>query len=201
MPTIKITNESTGVSDDDLKLWIGAIQQQVQDDVAPFWEEARDINLEFVPRGQPVAQNEWQVVLRDDNDSPPNLGNHKPRYGSSGPVAQVFVRTTIADGEHVSRVMSHEIIEMIIDPDDTRTQQINGVTYLVEGCDPVHLDRYGYQKSGVLVSNFVTPDYYRYTTGSRFDFRKLLTAPCPAVLDYCVACKIDQNGQMELVPA
>ena len=37
---------------------------------------------------------------------------------------------------------------------------VDGTVYAVEAADPVNLDSCGYQKLGVLVSNFVTPRYY-----------------------------------------
>jgi hypothetical protein len=203
MPIIKIINESTDVADADLQSWVNAIQQQLRHDVGSyFWPEAANVTLQLVPRGQEAPQDTWQVVLRDYTDQPPALGYHQAPPTSPLPRAMVFTRTTRDNHQTVSRVMSHEIIEMVVDPTDTlKKTLIDGVTYLVEACDPVHADEYGYEyeKSGVLVSDFVTQDYYRYTTGNRFDFRALLQGPCPAVLPGCVVYAIDANNHLRAV--
>jgi hypothetical protein len=199
---IKIINESTDVADADLQSWVNAIQQQIREHVAPLWLGNRNVTLQLVPRGQEVPQDTdtGQVVLRDDTDQPPNLGYHSPSTSSSGPIAMVFTRTTRNDFQTVSGAMSHEIIEMLVDPTDTlKKQEIDGVTYLIEACDPVHSDQYGYDILGVRVSNFVTQDYYRYTTGNKFDYLGLLKGPCPAVLPGCVVYAIDANNQPRAV--
>lgn len=201
MTTIFVTNKSTDVGDAELQSWINAIQRQLREDVAPFWVADADVTLQFVPSGQEVPSDGWKAVLLDYNSKDGNLGYHTPLWQSSPPIAYVFTQTTRQSRQTVSRVLSHEIIEMIVDPRDERMQQIDGVTYLVEACDPVHLDEWGYSKNGVLVSNFVTPDYYRITGGSRFDFRNLLTGPCPSVLRGCQVCRSDGNGHLELVGA
>jgi hypothetical protein len=201
MATIFVTNKSTDVSDAELQLWINAIQQQLREDVAPFWGVGADVTLQFVPNGQEVPADGWRAVLLDYNIRDSNLGYHTAQWQSSPPIAYVFTQTTRQSRQTVSRVLSHEIIEMVVDPTDERMQQIDGFTYLVEACDPVHPDEWGYQKTGVLVSNFVTPAYYRITGGSRFDFCNRLQRSCPSVLRGGQACRRDGNGLLELVAA
>ena len=198
MPIIAVINESPE-TDSDLAFCVNAIQQQLLQDVAPFWREASDANLVFVPRGHQPPQSAWQVVLLDNADRADALGYHE-LTAFSLPLAKVFTATTRNDSQTISRVLSHEIIEMVVNPYIARRQVIGPDIYLVETGDPVHLDRLGYEKLGVLVSNFVTPDYYRYTTGTRYDMRALLPGPCPALVSGGVLCKVT-NGQMELVQA
>jgi hypothetical protein len=199
MPVIAVINESTDTADSDIAVWVNAIQQQLLQDVAPFWREASDANLVFVPQGHTAPLDAWQVILLDNADRADALGYHE-LTAFSLPLAKVFTATTRNDSQTVSRVLSHEIIEMVVNPYIARRQVIGPDTYLVETGDPIHLDRLGYERLGVLVSIFVTPDYYRYTTGTRYDMRALLPGPCPALVSGGVLCKVT-NGQMELVQA
>jgi hypothetical protein len=200
MPIIAVINESNDVSDADLAVWVNAIQHQMLEDVAPFWKEAADANLLAVPRGQQPPRQSWQVVIAENTDKLNDLGYHQ-LTSFSLPLAKVFTQTTRGFGQTVSRVLSHEILEMVVDPFIARKQTIEGTTYLAEVGDPVHLDKMGYDKSGVLLSNFVTPDYYRYTSGNRFDFRDLLKQPCPALLSGGALCIVVGNTlQLQVAP-
>jgi hypothetical protein len=196
MPVIAVVNETDDVDDADLTVWVNAIQHQLLEDLAPFWKEAAAANLVVVPQGQEPPQATWQVAILEDADKADALGYHQ-LTSFSLPLGKVFTRTTRQDGQTVSRVLSHEILEMVVDPFITRTQVIGPDTYLVEVGDPVHLDQLGYDKMGVLVSNFVTPDYYRYTSGNRYDMRALLLDPCPALLSGG-ALSVLVDGQLQL---
>ncbi len=81
---------------------------------------------------------------------------------------------------------SHALLEMLADPSGTRFKEgpaiepgaaPRRVRYLVEICDPC--ERHDYTIDGVLVSDFVTPDYYRSeaTAGTAFDFLRRLGRP------------------------
>lgn len=197
MPTIAIINQSNDVSDGDLAVWANAIQHQLVEDVAPFWQEAADAILVAVPRGGEPPRATWQVIVTENTDRADDLGYHD-LTNFSLPLGKVFSETTRNDRQTVSRVLSHEILEMVADPWISRKQMIESTTYLVEVCDPVHLDKMGYTKSGVLVSNFVTPDYYRFTEGNRFDFRELIRQPCPALLSGGALCVVVGENELQL---
>src|SRR3954447_13807569 len=105
MPVIAVINHSTE-TDPDIALWTNAIQQQLLQDVAPFWPEAADANLLSVPQGHQPPQNAWQVVLTDNSDRAKALGYHE-LTNFSLPLAKVFSATTRNAGQTVSRVLSH----------------------------------------------------------------------------------------------
>src|SRR5437764_261398 len=115
MPVIAVINESDEVADADLAVWVNAIQRQLLEDVAPFWKEAADANLMVVPKGQQPPQATWQVAILADSDMAGDLGYHQ-LTSFSLPLGKVFTRTTRADQQTVSRVLSHEILEMVVDP-------------------------------------------------------------------------------------
>lgn len=200
MPVIAVVNETEDVDNTELAVWVNAIQHQLLEDMAPFWKEAAAANLVVVPKGLQPPHDAWQVVILDDADMANALGYHH-LTSFSLPLGKVFTRITRQNGQTISRVLSHEILEMVVDPFIARKQVIGPDTFLIEVGDPVHLDHQGYLKLGVLVSNFVTPDYYRLTFGNRYDMRDLLRDPCPALLrGGALSVLVDGKLQLRLAP-
>jgi hypothetical protein len=90
---------------------------------------------------------------------------------------------------------SHEIVEMLIDPFGNRLQvstaiRINdagddvidangGFEYLVEACDPCEAPNFAYPINGIMVSDFLTQNFYdrAITPGTRYSFTGALTRP------------------------
>jgi hypothetical protein len=171
MIQIVISNQSTLVSPEDLANWLPDLQTQIHRDFFPAW--GIDATLTMSAAREAGA---YRVILKDDADDPSALGFH---LVNGVPEARIFCRPTIADGDTVSGVLSHELLEMLADPDCTRMEG----QFIIECADPV--EQTGYMIGNTYVSNFVLPVYFRYNaTGqtSGFDFRGLLTAGCPAML-------------------
>jgi len=61
-----------------------------------------------------------------------------------------------------SRDFSHEILEMLVDPDTDRSVYHDGDGQIVEVADPVEWD--GYRLDGVFVSDFVLPAWFAGAT-------------------------------------
>jgi len=61
-----------------------------------------------------------------------------------------------------SRDFSHEILEMLVDPETNRSVYHDGVGRIVEVADPVEWD--GYRLDGVFVSDFVLPAWFAGAT-------------------------------------
>jgi len=61
-----------------------------------------------------------------------------------------------------SRDLSHEVLEMLVDPTTNRDVYYNGVGRVVEVADPVEWD--GYRLDGVFVSDFVLPSWFAGAT-------------------------------------
>jgi hypothetical protein len=184
MPTIAIINQSD-VADADLALWVNAVQHQLVEDVAQFWSLAGETILVMISQGFQAPAGSWQIIVAPNTDITNDLGYHEnTAFGT--PLGKVFTQTTLGFAQTISRVLSHEIIEMIADPQVQTKVTIAGTTYLAEACDPVHYDALGYPKQGVLVSDFVTPTYYGLplpdgTTDPRVAFNTALSGPCPAL--------------------
>jgi len=181
MIQIAVINASTVVSDSDVKKMSDAIQVQIDRDWAPAWGIPAKLTL--VPRGQkPPASMWWQAIL-DNADQAGALGYHD--LTSAGlPIGKVFAKTTLDAGDLVSVTLSHEVLEMLGDPDINLIVQKGPRAYAYEVCDAVEDDSLGYDINGVRVSDFVYPQYFetfwkRHAT--KFDHLGHLNGPVPAL--------------------
>lgn len=175
MITIAILNESTVLADDQVASIASALQTQVSRDFAPAW--GIDAQLTFVPKGQPSPAGVWPLAVLDDSDQAGALGYHEVQ--SDLPYGLAFARSDIEDGLQPSVTISHELLEMLVDPwifsvvlleKAGGTVFGNGAVMLAEEvCDAVEADNYGYAIDGVLVSDFVTPAWFG-SPGTKFDF-------------------------------
>ena len=143
----------------DLAKVVAALQKQVERDFAPIWGiEAR---LSLVPEGEALPEDAWWLSLHDNTDRAGELGYHD--LTSAGlPLGKAFLATAEADDMPWSVVLSHELLEMLIDPYINLSAFVrdsqSGLLYGYEVCDPVRSDSYRIGK--VDVSNFVYPDWF-----------------------------------------
>jgi hypothetical protein len=153
-PTIACFNQATtplGVDLDDL---IAAMQVYVNDFIAPIWGTPATL-----VRSDDFLKGAWAVVFLDDSDQAGTLAFHD-LTDEGLPLAKVFVRTTLANGDLVSVSASHELVEMLVDP------AINMMTtgpdparvYAYESADPV--EALSFPVNGVPMSDFVYPSYF-----------------------------------------
>lgn len=179
MSTLAILNRSTVLTDQDVKSAVPSFQQQVSHDFAPLW--GRDAQLEFVPKGHTPPPGSWWVVILDDSDQAGALGYHDLTKEGL-PLSKVFAATDRQYHLNWTVTASHEILEMLGDPliNLTALQQSsdhNGRLYAYEACDAVEADELGYEVNGVVVSDFVTPDWFIPLKNQQYDFKKHLKAP------------------------
>jgi hypothetical protein len=176
MITIAIINQSTVLTDAQVAPMVAALQTQVSRDFAPIW--GIDAQLQFVGQGQQPAVGAWQLVVLDDSDQAGALGYHEVQ--GDLPYGLAFAKSDIEDGLQPSVTVSHELLEMLLDPWIFSVVLLDhgggtvfgngGVMLAEEVCDAVEADNYGYQIDGVLVSDFVTPAWFG-SPGTQFDFR------------------------------
>jgi hypothetical protein len=134
-----------------------AVQRQIVRDFSPAWGVSATVEpfarLDQVPTGY------WPIVLRDDAPSPGALGMHLDNRGQPLSVVQVVNIWSVS--------ASHEAVEMLADPYGNRfipggsLRPGQGVEYLVEVADPVQSVANAYSVNGILVSDFVTPEYFQ----------------------------------------
>lgn len=111
----------------------------------------------------------WNLILLDTSDQEGALGYHEDEQGTTIPFSEVFVKTARADGVDPAEVASHEMLEMLVDPDiaHVRTVKHNGQLYIVEVGDPVQgcgydIGRPEGRTCGVTVADFALPAWFGY---------------------------------------
>ncbi|MEV6773972.1 hypothetical protein AB0N05_35595 [Nocardia sp. NPDC051030] len=175
-------NRSTVLTDDEIRPVVAALQTQVHRDWAPAW--GTDADLTFVPTAGQPEPGAWQLILLDDSDQASALGYHD--LSSEGlPLGKIFARTDHAAGLQWSVTASHEMVEMLADPDINLTAFVQssatkGTLYAYESADACEADQYGYAIDGVQVSDFVFPAWFesfRKSGSTQFDFGRHITAP------------------------
>ena len=153
-----------------------AVQRQITRDFAPIWRVNATVDAFVSLRDVPPGY--WPVVVRDDLPGADVIGIHLDDRGQ--PFALVEYSRTW------SLTVSHEILEMIVDPWGNRLtpggSPLAGqgmVELLVEVCDPSGDVEHSYTVNGYLVSDFVTPSYYEplAVPGERYSFTGAITRP------------------------
>jgi len=178
--TISVINESTVATDAQLEQYVAALQKQVDNDFGPIW--GVEASLTFVPKGGKPNPNTWQLGVFDNSDQAGALGYHD--VTSAGlPLAKVFAETDIQARSSLSVTISHELLEMLGDPDVNlcvlvQSTDTEGVIYAYETADAVEDDSFGYTIDGVLVSDFVYPSWFEsFRTTGPFDKQGKVTKP------------------------
>ncbi|MFF5288828.1 hypothetical protein [Paractinoplanes globisporus] len=171
---LALVAESARVSASQLNRVAAALQKQAIRDFEPIWEIKATVDafttLDDVPIGY------WPIIVQDDIGQPGASGVHLDQNGQ--PFALVEY------SEAWSLTASHEALEMLADPFGNRLiagdspQPGQGrVEFLVEVADPTEAAEFGYTVNGMLVSDFLTPNFYdpqaapgvRYTFGGHLD--------------------------------
>src|ERR1700730_9576644 len=190
MPQIAVINESTASTDADVQKMLPAFAQQWNNDLAPVWG-VDPATFNFIPKNQMPAAGSWGLVFLDNSDQANALAYHD-LTNDGLPISKVFVKTLQADNASLSVGATHELCEMAVDPWlNSAYQDPKGVFWAGEVCDPVESDQYGYQIGGVLVTDFITPNWYAPEhAGKNIDFKNHANAAF-AVLPGGYAQKFD----------
>jgi hypothetical protein len=174
--SIGVRNFST-TPDDEVMRWAAATQKQIEQHVRRFWDipvpTFRQVPADPDPGGTRDI-DAWVYIVNDvqEGEQRPGLGWHK--FLDAWPIAYVLTDFTRNQNppQTPSRVFSHEVLEMAIDPGmQMTTPVINGIEYLVEIGDVLSFDAAAYEIDGVLVSGFGTPAYFQIGGGAVFSFR------------------------------
>jgi hypothetical protein len=151
---------------------VHAVQRQVREDFAPLWGMTASLRVLKINRNtkpNPDAKLSDVVIyvgeLGDDPQSVANAVGYHFANLNGIPYGFVFTDVAAQIGEAWSTTLSHEVLELIADPDANllvlgphpdRADEL--VLRPYEVCDPVQGDIY--DSDGVPVSNFVTPLYF-----------------------------------------
>jgi hypothetical protein len=182
---IAILNQSTLISNSDAAAMTEAIASQVRLDAAPLWDRAPAAVIFYTdPQGVPAAAHGIALVDTIQDQPQGVLGFHTEDRGgrlwgvvAAKPELDSGAKPTSGDWS-VSSVLSHEVLEMFIDPNcNLWSNDGRGSAYSFEVCDPVEAPTYDI--NGISVSNFVTPFWFDPLAAPHAQFDKLghLTRP------------------------
>jgi hypothetical protein len=198
---IAVINESTAINDAEVQKMLPAFVQQWNGDLLPIWG-VDNATLTFVPKSTQPAAGAWWAVFLDDSDQANALAYHD-LTNEGLPISKIFVKTILSANESVSVGATHELCEMAVDPWlNSAYQDPQGTFWAGEVADPVEDDQYGYEIGGVLVTDFVTPNWFahQHATNS-IDLKGHASAPF-AVLSGGYAQKFDpQHGWVQVTGA
>ena len=179
---IAIINAGTVIGDQEIAAALPALQKQVTEHLAPVW--GVDATLFFTPSGQTLPAGVWWVAILDNSDQAGTLGYHDLTTDGL-PLGKVFAATDLLNGYSWTVTASHEILEMLIDPDINlgvlvQDAENAGTLYAYEICDPCEIDQFAYTIDGVMVSDFVFPSWFesfRAPGSCQFDVMQQINAP------------------------
>jgi hypothetical protein len=177
---ISVINSSTALTDAELADALPAFQKQISRDLLAAW--GQDATLHLVKKGATPPAGSWWFTVLDDAEQGFQLGYHD-LTPEGLPAGRVYARTAKVIEARWTVVFSHELLEMIIDPDVNLAvfQQTGDVLqlYAYEVCDACRADEHAYEIDGVTVSNFVYPAWFEsfQKSPARFDHVGKITAP------------------------
>jgi hypothetical protein len=179
--TLTVINQSSVVLTADLAAAVAAVQKQLSNEFKAAWH----IDATLVIGASPASlfkrilakifrtnAEPWPVYIRDHSDKSGALGYHNP---GRPPITYVFAAdcAPTAPGQLPWTVcLSHEILEMLVDPQLTRR---SATSQYEEVGDPVETATYSID--GVLVTDFVYPSYFDAHGNAPYDYLRLLTLP------------------------
>jgi len=151
---------------------VHAVNLQVHKDFAPAWGIVASVG--YFPRLEDApVDSSFVIVARDVKG---NGGGHFRPCNTEEPP---FALVTYDDHEAWSVLLSHEILEMLVDPGCSYFEEgpdpENGTRkakFLVEICDPCMGNTYiNPEAPGIKVADFCLPAYYGKKAGNRFTYR------------------------------
>lgn len=169
-PQVVVVNESSKLDTKTLWNTVWSVAYQVKWQFGPLWKIAADFSV--LDPGKPVPVDAWILHLLDKIDEPGALGYHD-EDGKEVPFGRVGIQTSEEDGISPSGVISHEALELLADPHINLTA-FDGKKrlYPLEVCDPAQGGVYDLgapygRTTGVLVSDFVRPEYFDPNTAAK----------------------------------
>lgn len=183
MKSVVIVNASSVLADREIKAMIPALQKQVDRDFLPLWgDQAVPATLSFAPISDigTLPEDIWPIFVNKHSTDASALGWHTNEDRVFG---RIFAGDCIKFGISWTVDLSHELLEMLGDPDATKTFKMrDGRLAAYEACDAVEADDLSYTVDNFLVSDFVTPAYFSNGDPSgRYDYAHHLKGPCPAL--------------------
>jgi hypothetical protein len=177
---VSVFNQSTVLKEAEVAKAVAALKKQLARDFDPIWGVFADVDYFTV---KDVPAKTWQLGIFDNSDQAGALGYHDLTENGL-PFGKAFAKTDLDYKSSWTVTVSHELLEMLVDPDVnlTASAPLDRTLrfYAYEVCDACEADKFGYQIDGTLVSDFVYPawfEYFRKPKSTQFDYQKKITAP------------------------
>jgi len=159
---IVLINQSSHISDADIKNIAEACALQLRNDVGPAWNIGKPLDVTSAAAPIPSA---YPFFFVDAIPEAPGALAYHFVQANGVPAGKIGVETTLNAGETVAGATSHEAAELQCDIFCASWSYSNRLGSLVatEACDPVQADSYTIKVSdgsAIPVSNFVTPAYF-----------------------------------------
>ena len=175
--TIPCVYSCKSVSFENFVKVVSAVNEQVRRDFSPHWQKYATL---FPYQGDPKAlpKESWKITVLDDPlaSEMGALGYHDATPKSNVPEGKVFAKYCETNGSPWSSVLSHEVLELLGDEWVNLLVARGNQLWWRELCDAVQDDNYQ-DKHGVMLSNFVLPDYFVEGSDGPYDFRHLIKKP------------------------
>lgn len=145
-----------------------ALKRYLAEHFTPIWGVTCVIG---VSKGQQIPHNAWAIVLLDNPDVAGAMGYHELTPDGM-PLSKVFVGLSNKYGEPVSVTVSHELVEMLVDPGiQMIAQGPNGIFYAYEVADAVQGETF--EVGGFPMTNFMYPAWFEeFRVGTKEPKRK-----------------------------
>ncbi len=173
---LALVSEVEGHDPGDVSRVAAALQRQATRDFGALWDVKATVDA--FPRLEDVPVGYWPMIIETDIGMPGAAGVHEDKEG------QPFALISMSDSW--SLTASHEMLEMLGDPFGKRVipcrspkRDQGRVEFLVEMCDPCEADEFAYTVNDILVSDFITPNFYdpRRSDGVRYSFTGAIPGP------------------------
>jgi hypothetical protein len=166
VPLIAYVRDTALLTDALIEAYVAAQQIQISRDFAPIW--GLDAKCEFVKGGDVLPLDCWIVWFRDHAPVDGELGVHDDPNEPNG---YVYVADCLRDGLNWNVTASHETLEMLADPQITRTVTVGPMEYCWEVCDACEDDKFAYPVGGHFLSDFVRPSWFDPDGKGPYTFR------------------------------
>ncbi len=197
---IALVSETKELNSTNLSQVAAALQKQVSRDIQPIWNV--DASIEVFGSAKTVPEGTWPVIVKKDVGTPGASSLHLDNDGK--PFALVTY-SSIKDEWTLG--VSHELLGMLVDPHGDRTiagpsanptDRNKIVNYLVEIGQPVEAAKYAYRIDGILVSDFVTPEFYsdkNATPSTKYSFTGAAKEPRKILKDGYLSWQDKEDGE------
>lgn len=175
---LTIANISNAIGPAELLPALDAIGRQVAEDFQPEWGATANLRgtiTSLIGKARIRGDHDAIIYLGDSSQDPTTgvgvaLAYHSENFAGV-PYGFVYLDICAAYGEVWTAVLSHEVLELLADPNVVMTvvgpaphRGKGSVYYDLEVCDPTQGDSYVIDT--VAVSNFVGRSYFGLTGGS-----------------------------------